>query len=1012
MRAGVGEHAPKVPQVLALPVRKPLMPWFLTQVFTTDEAVVKALRKLHEAGKHGAPSYVGLFLEREPSAAPSGQLATVAREVKDLYETGTLASMQTFAMTGSGGAVAWFMAHRRIRIKNTITSDIPSAVEVEHLEQNRAQLRSDMVRALANEIVTVVRDLVRINPMFKEQMTYFTERVEVHDAFRLADFAASATSAEAEEVQSVLEAESLEERLQLALQLMRKELEVSKLQQKISERVDERMKETQRKFMLMEQLKTIKKELGIEKDDKDALVQKFEDRAAELKMPATAKEVFDEELDKLRVLERNSSEFNLTRNYLDWMTSLPWGVFSEDTFDLGHAREVLDADHYGMNDVKERILEFIAVSKLTGSVKGKILCLVGPPGVGKTSIGQSIAKTLGRQFYRFSVGGLSDVAEIKGHRRTYVGAMPGKLIQCLKATRVSNPLVLIDEVDKMGQGGFRGDPASALLEMLDPNQNASFMDHYLDTPVDASKVLFLCTANVLDGIPGPLRDRMEVIDLSGYDADEKLEITKRYLEPKARQENGLDNHGTAKTPETLRLTDDAIHALVRWYCRESGVRNLEKHVNKIYRKAAFKIVLARENALRRLRAEREEAGLPIVPPHPSSDASGDEASQEPAIQRSTDASSSLSSSSPSSSSAAGHTGEGDVAEETATPSEKDIAARAVAEAIAETQDEMASEEPGAPSAAPPAADSPSSTPPAGTSASGAGAAKGEETVEQAALRQLREEEAALSELLPQSIPGLHDVDWTIDEGALKQYVGKPAFSSDRLYPEAPPGVIMGLAYTSMGGAALYIEVAAPDAGLVQAELEGDEAVADGEAGGDKPRRFRPGKGNPPILLTGKMGDVMQESARISQSFARSFMRRVDPHNHLLDEASLHLHVPEGATPKDGPSAGCTMVTALLSLALDRPAVPDLAMTGEISLTGKVLPVGGIREKLMAARRAGATRVIMPHDNSKDVEELPDHALKGLEIHYAREYKDVFNVAFGATPEEIGAELASKARDRA
>jgi Lon-like ATP-dependent protease len=990
MRAGVGEHAPKVPQVLALPVRKPLMPWFLTQLFTTDPAVVNSLRKLHEAGKHGAPSYVGLFLEREPSTAPTGQLATVARNVEDLFETGTLASMQTFAETGSGGAVAWFMAHRRIRIKGAITTDAPPAVEIEHLEQNRAQLRSDMVRALANEIVTVVRDLVRINPMFKEQMTYFTERVEVHDAFRLADFAASATTAEPEDVQGVLEAENLEDRLQLALQLMRKELEVSKLQQKISDRVNESMKDTQRKYLLTEQLKTIKKELGIEKDDKDALVQKFEKRAEGLNMPATAQEVFDEEMDKLRVLERNSSEFNLTRSYLDWMTSLPWGVFSEDTFDLGHAQEVLDADHYGMTDVKERILEFIAVSKLTGSVKGKILCLVGPPGVGKTSIGQSIATALGRQFYRFSVGGLSDVAEIKGHRRTYIGAMPGKLIQCLKATRVSNPLVLIDEVDKMGQSGFRGDPASALLEMLDPNQNEAFMDHYLDTPVDASKVLFLCTANVLDGIPGPLRDRMEVIDLSGYDADEKLQITKRYLEPKARRENGLDGKGTSKSPDSLRLTDDAIRALVRWYCRESGVRNLEKHVNKIYRKAAFKIVLAREKALRKLRVEREEAGLPPIP-------QGDEDAPAAAAPAAATAGASDGGAPSEEDLAAAPAAATAGASDGGAPSEEDLAARAIAESIVEAQEEVKQ----AARAAEAAAASPSASPPSASSS-----AK-DETEDQAALRKLREEEAALSAFLPESIPGLHDVDWTIDADALKRYVGKPIFSSDRLYPEAPPGVIMGLAYTSMGGAALYIEVCSPDAGLVQEELAGDEALAEGEASEEKPRRFKPGKGNPPLLLTGKMGDVMQESARIAQSFARSFMRRVAPHNHLLDEASLHLHVPEGATPKDGPSAGCTMVTALLSLAMDRPAVADLAMTGEISLTGKVLPVGGIREKLMAARRAGANKVILPQDNSKDVEELPDHALKGLEIFYAREYKDVFAIAFGAPADEIAAQIAAQ-----
>ena len=958
MRAGVGEQAPKVPHVIALPVRKPVMPWFLTQMYTSDPALVQALKELHEAGKGGSPSYVGLFLERTDNEPISGQLSTVARDFEKLHDMGTLASMQTFAQTPEGGAVAWFMAHRRIRGSKVLNPEAPPIVALEHFDQDRSQLRSDMVKALTNEIVTVIRELVRTNGMFKEQMAYFTERVEVHDAFRLADFAASATTADGEEVQRVIEAEGLEDRLNLALQMMRKELEVSKIQAKIQSSVDESAKESQRKYLLMEQLKTIKKELGIEKDDKEALVSKFEERAACLKMPASAQAVFDEELDKMRVLERNSAEFNMTRSYLDWLTSLPWGVFSEDTFDLGHASRVLDDDHYGMKDVKERIMEFIAVSKLTGSVKGKIICLVGPPGVGKTSIGKSIARALGRKFYRFSVGGLSDVAEIKGHRRTYVGAMPGKLIQCLKSTKVSNPLVLIDEVDKMGQGGHRGDPASALLEMLDSNQNEAFMDHYLDTPVDASKVLFLCTANVMDTIPGPLRDRMEVIDLSGYDGDEKLEITKRYLEPKARKENGLVA-GKDGIPDTLRLTDDAIGSLIRWYCRESGVRNLEKHVNKIYRKAAFRIVLARQTALDKLREEHRAES--------ASDGEAAASASEAAEAEEKDAGAAAGD-------ATAAAAEG--AEGVHVGSAEDIAA-----AVKDAVDEEAEAE----------------------------------KALQETLSKRRAEEEVLAGKLPESIPGLHDVDWTIDADALYQYVGKPVFTSDRLYPEAPAGVIMGLAYTSMGGAALYIEVTSPDAGLVDAETDGDRSVAEDGSSHGKPRRFKAGGGNPPLQLTGKMGDVMQESARIGQSFARTFMRRVDPHNHILDSASLHLHVPEGATPKDGPSAGCTMVTALLSLAMDRPARNDLAMTGEISLTGKILPVGGIREKLMAAKRAGVTCVVLPAANRKDVDELPGHALEGLEIRFAVEYQDVFEVAFGSSYQAMAAELAGvreRATDRA
>jgi ATP-dependent Lon protease len=855
MRAGVGEQAPKVPQVIALPVRRPLMPWFLTQVFTSDPVLSQAIKALHEAGKQGSPSYVGLFLEKASEQPPGGQLTTLPRLASDLHNVGTLASMQTLAQTPEGGVVAWFMAHRRIRIEEVLQEGPPPVVRLHHIDQDRSQLRSDMVKALTNEIVSVIRELVRINPMFREQMAYFTERVEVHDAFRLADFAASTTTADAEDIQHVVEATNLEERLTLALQLMRKELEVSKLQAKIQSRVDESMKETQRKYFLMEQMKTIKKELGLEKDDKDALVQKFEERAAALTMPETAREVFNEELDKLRVLERNSNEFNVTRGYLDWLTALPWGVFSVDNFDLERARRILDEDHYGMQDVKDRILEFIAVGKLKGTVQGKIICLVGPPGVGKTSIGQSIARALDRKFYRFSVGGLSDVSEIKGHRRTYVGAMPGKLIQCLKATKVANPLVLIDEVDKMGTAGFRGDPASALLEMLDPNQNSEFMDHYLDTPFDASKVLFLCTANVLETIPGPLRDRMEVIDLTGYDTAEKLEIAKRYLEPKARKETGLEA-GERGVPPSLTITDDALRSLIRWYCRESGVRNLEKHINKIFRKVALKVVGAKEKAL---------AG---------------------------------------------------VAEDAAKLSEEEI-----------------------------------------------------------------------HKLLPEEIPGIDDTDWAVTEERLQEYVGKQVFTSDRLYLSPPAGVVMGLAYTSMGGAALYIEVTSAD--MVLGPGEGEEK--------------KTSRGNPPLMLTGKMGDVMQESAKIAQTFSRKFLHHLDPSNRNLDTATLHLHVPEGAVPKDGPSAGCTMVTALLSLAMDKPVRSDLAMTGEITLTGKVLPVGGIREKLMAAKRAGVTCIVLPANNRKDVDELPGHAVEGLEIHFATEYEDVFRVAFGEVPPTAAAD---------
>jgi ATP-dependent Lon protease len=515
------------------------------------------------------------------------------------------------------------------------------------------------------------------------------------------------------------------------------------------------------------------------------------------------------------------------------------------------------------------------VGKLVGSVQGKILCLAGPPGTGKTSIARSVADSLGRKFFRFSVGGLSDVSEIKGHRRTYIGALPGKIIQCLKTTGTSNPVVLVDEIDKLGMG-YRGDPASALLEVLDPSQNSSYVDHYLDVPVDISKVLFICTANELERIPGPLLDRMEVIRLSGYDFPEKLAIAEQYLVPKSMLENGLyvekkkkksekenktdtaaslldepegkkdasavdeaddsaDKDIVAKTPldkcihakgvpPSLTLTTDAIRNLIRWYAREAGVRSLAKYIDKITRKLALQIVAEDEGA------------------------------------------------------------------------------------------------------------------------------------------ELTKKSARKSDT------------WQVTEENLVDYVGKPIFTSDRLYEDGPlpPGIIMGLAYTSMGGSALYIET------------QGIKRGRDGE--GKK-------RGGGTLKATGQLGDVMQESTQIAYTVARAILAQVEPDNDYFDTMDIHMHVPEGATPKDGPSAGITMVTSMLSLAMGRPIRNDLAMTGECSLTGKVMAVGGIKEKIMAARRSGIQVVILPQACRRDFDEIPDYLKEGLEVHYADHYDKVYEIAF-------------------
>jgi len=462
------------------------------------------------------------------------------------------------------------------------------------------------------------------------------------------------------------------------------------------------------------------------------------------------------------------------------------------------ARDILDRDHHGMKDVKDRILEFIAVGVLKGTVQGKIVCLNGPPGVGKTSIGKSIAASLGRQFFRFSVGGMTDVSEIKGHRRTYVGAMPGKIVQALKTAGSNNPVIMLDEIDKLGRG-YQGDPASALLEVLDPSQNKDFMDHYLDVPMDLSQCLFVCTSNALDTIPGPLRDRMEVIQVSGYTADDKVQIARKHLLPTARDDAGLKSSNSI-------VTDAALKTLIVRYCREPGVRNLQKQIEKLLRKIAFQI---------------------------------------------------------------------------ATKETKQV---------------------------------------------------------------------------------------TVSEKNLEELVGPPIFTKDRIFDSTPAGVVMGLAWTSMGGATLFIETV---------------AVAPSEKAA--------------MRCTGQMGDVMKESTEIAFAFARRKLREIDPANDFFDKNMVHMHIPEGAVPKDGPSAGITMVTTLLSLATGKPVRQKLAMTGEITLTGKVLPVGGIKEKVLASQRAGVKEVILPIDNKRDWDELDDKTRELTEVTFASTYSDVFTRSFSKAP---------------
>lgn len=819
--------------------RNPVFPRFIKIVEVKNKKLVELLRRKVRL----AQPYVGVFLKRDDNNE-----SDVVESLDEIYHTGTFA--QIHEMQDLGDKLRMIVTgHRRIHISRQLdvepegpepepenkqrsrrklkrgkmeaegepgtkpqlqavpeaSTDTPKEVlmvEVENVTHEDFQVTEE-VKALTAEIVKTIRDIIALNPLYREsvlQMMQAGQRV-VDNPIYLSDMGAALTGAESHELQDVLEETNILKRLYKALSLLKKEFELSKLQQRLGREVEEKIKQTHRKYLLQEQLKIIKKELGLEKDDKDAIEEKFRERLRELVVPKHVMDVVDEELSKLALLDNHSSEFNVTRNYLDWLTSIPWGRHSDENLDLTRAQAVLEEDHYGMEDVKKRVLEFIAVSQLRGSTQGKILCFHGPPGVGKTSIARSIARALGREYFRFSVGGMTDVAEIKGHRRTYVGAMPGKIIQCLKKTKTENPLVLIDEVDKIGRG-YQGDPSSALLELLDPEQNANFLDHYLDVPVDLSKVLFICTANVTDTIPEPLRDRMEMINVSGYVAQEKLAIAERYLVPQARALCGLDESKAQLSAAVLTL-------LIKQYCRESGVRNLQKQVEKVLRKAAYKIV----------------------------------------------------------------SGESDTVQVT-----------------------------------------------------------------------------------PEN---------------LQDFVGKPVFTVERMYDVTPAGVVMGLAWTAMGGSTLFVETS-----LRRPLLRGGRDDKEGS-----------------LEVTGQLGDVMKESARIAYTFARAFLMEQDPDNDFLVTSHIHLHVPEGATPKDGPSAGCTIVTALLSLALGQPVLQNLAMTGEVSLTGKVLPVGGIKEKTIAAKRAGVTCIVLPAENRKDFSDLAPFITEGLEVHFVEHYRDIFRIAF-------------------
>lgn len=780
-------------QVFVIPLnRRPFFPGMAAPLVIEPGAYYEILKTVAKS-KHKC---MGLFLTKKEDV----NIYKIGFD--DLYSVGVLARILRIIPMEQGGAQVVLNMEKRISIAKPLKGKNLRA-QVSYHEEVSGKLSKEL-KAYSISIITTIKELLKLNPLFKEELQIFLGHSDFTEPGKLADFAVALTTASREELQEVLETFDLQGRIDKALVLLKKELDLSKLQNSINQKIESSISKTQREFFLREQLKTIKKELGLEKDDKTCDIEKFEGRLKKRTVPTDVMTVIKDELEKLNVLEVQSAEYAVCRNYLDWLTIIPWGIYSEEHHNLRMAKKVLEEDHYGLNDIKERILEFISVGKLSGGVKGSIIGLVGPPGVGKTSIGKSIARALNRQFYRFSVGGMRDEAEIKGHRRTYIGAMPGKLIQALKFTQAMNPIIMLDEVDKMGSS-YHGDPASALLEVLDPEQNKDFLDHYLDVRCDLSNVLFLVTANVLDTIPDPLRDRMDVLRLSGYILEEKVEIAKKYLIPRNRKAMGLK-------VSDAEFTRGVLKQIINGYAREAGVRNLENNLKKILRKVAVKIV-------KELERKKSKTAKKV-----------------------------------------GH-------------------------------------------------------------------------------------------------------NHQITEGNLKDYLGKPIFTSDRFYAKTPVGVCMGLAWTSHGGATLYVETIKVPAEKVE------------------------------MKLTGQAGDVMKESAQIAWSYLSSQVKKYAPEVTFFEKCQVHVHIPEGATPKDGPSAGITMVTALLSLLKGVPARQNLGMTGEVTLTGKVLPIGGLKEKLIAARRSQVEVLIFPKDNARDYDELPAYLKKGLKVHFVEHYDEVFRVAF-------------------
>jgi ATP-dependent Lon protease len=760
---------------------RPIFPGIFTPIMIGNPADVKVIDDAVSAD-----GLIGLIMLQNETETPS---------INDLYRVGTAAKIVKKINLPDGGVNTFISTLRRFRIKKALHAANPIVAAVEYLDDEDDN--TSEVKALTRALISEMKQISENNPLFSEEMRL--NMINIDHPGKIADFIASILNIDKAEQQKILEILNVRRRMEQVLVFIKKEQELLRIQKKIQKEINEKIEKSQRDYFLKEELKAIKGELGMTTDAKSSDYQRFKEKFDAFKFEGEIKEAVEQELEKFNLMEPNSAEFIVTRNYLDVIANLPWNDPAPEILDLKKAQEILEGDHYGLKDVKTRIVEYLAVRKLRKDTKGSIICLVGPPGVGKTSVGKSIAHAMGKQFFRFSVGGMRDEAEIKGHRRTYIGALPGKILQGLRIVKAKDPVFMIDEIDKMG-ASYQGDPASALLEALDPEQNYSFRDHYLDLPFDISHVFFIVTANTLDTIPPPLLDRMEIIQLPGYIDTEKLEIAKQYLVPKSLEKNGLKKN-------QVKYTKDSLLHIANGYAREAGVRNFEKNLDKIHRKLAKQIVDGQE--------------------------------KEPAPQ-------------------------------------------------------------------------------------------------------------------PER--------FAIDKKLIEKHLGKPIFPEEDVKRADRPGMSVGLAWTSMGGDTLVIEAASV-----------------------------PGKEG--FTLTGQMGDVMKESASIAMTVARKIgVERYGVPSEWFDKNHIHLHIPEGATPKDGPSAGITMSTALLSLLRGKVIEPNFVMTGELSLTGQVLPIGGLKEKTIAARRNKAKHIIIPKRNVRDLDEIPDYVKKGLEFHPVERFDEVLGLA--------------------